>query len=138
MLQNAPHPAFRAQLANQRFPNPHAETSNNWQSVRASVRGQGADRSFVFASGMAALTTVTRLVHTGQRILTGDDIYGGTSRLLSRVLPKQGINVTNVDMTDLAVRMRSVTHALALVPVFCEDSAAGLREIRCRNRADRC
>lgn len=65
---------------------------------------KGADRSFVFASGMAALTTVTRLVHTGQRILSGDDIYGGTSRLLSRVLPKQGINVTNIDMTDIAVR----------------------------------
>ncbi len=27
---------------------------------------------------------------------------GGTSRLLSQVLPKQGINVSNVDMTDLA------------------------------------
>lgn len=65
---------------------------------------QGADRSFVFASGMAALTAVTRLVHTGQRVLSGDDIYGGTSRLLSRVLPKQGISVTNCDMTDLAAR----------------------------------
>jgi cystathionine beta-lyase/cystathionine gamma-synthase len=53
---------------------------------------------------MAALTTVTRLVTTGQRVLSGDDIYGGTSRLLSKVLPKQGINVTNVDMTDLEAR----------------------------------
>jgi cysteine-S-conjugate beta-lyase len=61
----------------------------------------GGDRSFAFTSGMAALTCVTRLVRSGQRIVAGDDIYGGTSRLLASVLPKQGIHVTNVDMTDL-------------------------------------
>ncbi len=51
---------------------------------------EGADRAFAFTSGMAALTAVTRLVGAGQRVLSGDDIYGGTSRLLSSVLPKQG------------------------------------------------
>jgi O-acetylhomoserine/O-acetylserine sulfhydrylase-like pyridoxal-dependent enzyme len=44
---------------------------------------------------MAALTAATRLVHSGQRILAGDDIYGGTSRLLSAVLPKQGARHTH-------------------------------------------
>ena len=63
---------------------------------------QGAERAFAFTSGMAALTAVTRLVGAGERVLSGDDIYGGTSRLLAQVLPKQGISITNVDMTDLA------------------------------------
>lgn len=43
---------------------------------------EGATRGFAFSSGMSALMTVTRLVRTGERIVTGEDIYGGTSRLL--------------------------------------------------------
>lgn len=62
---------------------------------------QGADRAFAFTSGMAALVAVVRLVKAGEHILAGDDLYGGTSRLLSRVVPDQGVAVTNVDMTDI-------------------------------------
>ena len=50
---------------------------------------------------MAALVAVVRLVKAGQHIVAGDDIYGGTSRLLLSVVPHQGIQVTNVDMTDV-------------------------------------
>jgi cystathionine beta-lyase len=66
---------------------------------------ENADRAFAFSSGMSALMCVTRLVNAGERIVTGDDIYGGTSRLLAQVVPKVGIEVVNVDMNDLdAVR----------------------------------
>ncbi|KAL9261378.1 Cystathionine beta-lyase, chloroplastic-like protein [Drosera capensis] len=60
-----------------------------------------ADRALCFTSGMAALTAVTRLVGTGQEIVAGDDIYGGSDRLLSEVLPKTGIVVKRVNMCDL-------------------------------------
>lgn len=43
---------------------------------------EGADRSLAFTSGMAALTAVTRLVKTGERILAGDDIYGALITVL--------------------------------------------------------
>ena len=56
---------------------------------------EGADRAFAFSSGMSALMCVTRLVKSGERIVTGDDIYGGTSRLLAQVVPKVGIEVVN-------------------------------------------
>lgn len=46
---------------------------------------EGADRSFAFTSGMAALAVVTRLVGVGEHVVAGDDIYGGTSRLLANV-----------------------------------------------------
>ena len=46
---------------------------------------ENGHRAFAFASGMAALAVVTRLVKNGERIVTGDDIYGGTSRLLADV-----------------------------------------------------
>ena len=62
---------------------------------------EGATRAFAFSSGMSALATVTRLVKSGERIVTGDDIYGGTSRLLAQVVPEVGIEVVNVDCTDL-------------------------------------
>ena len=62
---------------------------------------QGAARSFAFASGMAALSVVLRLVKAGQHVVAGDDIYGGTSRLLAQVAPGLGIAVTNVDTTDI-------------------------------------
>ena len=53
---------------------------------------------------MAALVAVVRLVKAGQHIVAGNDIYGGTSRLLLSVVPHQGIDVTNVDMTDVRCR----------------------------------
>jgi cystathionine beta-lyase len=49
---------------------------------------------------MAALSAVVRLVAAGQHIIAGDDLYGGTSRLLQRIAPSLGITVSNVDMTD--------------------------------------
>ena len=74
---------------------------------------EGATKSFAFTSGMAALAVAMRLVPAGGHIVTGDDIYGGTSRLLSRVAPDSGVEVSNVDMTDVdAVRraMRASRH----------------------------
>ncbi|KAK9915143.1 hypothetical protein WJX75_005286 [Coccomyxa subellipsoidea] len=61
---------------------------------------EGASRSFAFASGMAALSAVLRLVRAGEHVVAGDDIYGGTSRLLTRVAPDLGISVSNVLTTD--------------------------------------
>ena len=69
-------------------------------SAEAPIRTQGGDRAFAFASGMAALGAVVRLAGAGQHIIAGDDLYGGTSRLLQRVAPGLGIQVSNVDMTD--------------------------------------
>ncbi|CAN4118525.1 unnamed protein product [Withania somnifera] len=60
-----------------------------------------ADRAFCFTSGMAALAAVTRLVQAGEEIIAGDDIYGGSDRLLSQVVPKSGIVVKRVDTTNL-------------------------------------
>ncbi|KAL0024689.1 hypothetical protein WJX77_009297 [Trebouxia sp. C0004] len=69
---------------------------------------EGADQAFAFASGMAALAAVLRLVGAGKGVVAGDDLYGGTSRLLAQVAPNLGIQVTNVDTTDV----RAVEKAL--------------------------
>ncbi|CAI9779532.1 unnamed protein product [Fraxinus pennsylvanica] len=60
-----------------------------------------ADQALCFTSGMAALAAVTRLVGTGEEIVAGDDMYGGSDRLLSQVIPKTGVVVKRVDTTNL-------------------------------------
>jgi cysteine-S-conjugate beta-lyase len=42
-----------------------------------------------------------RVCAVGEHVVAGDDIYGGTSRLLDQVLPALGVEVANVDHTDL-------------------------------------
>ena len=63
---------------------------------------QGAHRAFAFVSGMAALSAVVRLVPHGGHIVAGNDLYGGTSRLLARAVPRFGITVSHVDTANPA------------------------------------
>jgi cysteine-S-conjugate beta-lyase len=54
---------------------------------------EGAHRAFCFASGLAAITAVARLLRPGDELVAGDDLYGGTCRLFSRILSRSGIVV---------------------------------------------
>lgn len=56
-------------------------------------------RAFAFTSGMAALSAVTRLAHSGDEIVLSDDSYGGSYRLLSKVASKNGVIVKYVDLS---------------------------------------
>ncbi|PYY15053.1 MAG: cystathionine beta-lyase [Acidobacteria bacterium] len=53
-------------------------------------------RAFAFASGLAALTAVTRLLKPGDEILVIDDVYGGTCRLFSKILKRSQVAVRYV------------------------------------------
>src|SRR6186713_3172862 len=74
------------------------------QDLLASL--EGGDRGFSFASGLAAEDTLLRAVlKPGDHIVMGNDVYGGTHRLVSRVFVPWGISISTVDMSDLdAVR----------------------------------
>jgi len=54
-----------------------------------------------FASGLAAEDAVLRLLRPGQRVLLGNDAYGGTFRLIAKVWEPLGITWTAADLTDL-------------------------------------
>ncbi|MBS8263659.1 bifunctional cystathionine gamma-lyase/homocysteine desulfhydrase [Mesobacillus boroniphilus] len=58
-------------------------------------------RGFAFGSGMAAITAVMMLFSTGDHIILTDDVYGGTYRVMNKVLNRIGIESTFVDTTDL-------------------------------------
>ncbi|MCA9865773.1 MAG: cystathionine gamma-synthase [Anaerolineales bacterium] len=73
---------------------------------------EGGRFGLSFASGMAAIDTVLRLVRPGERVLCGNDLYGGTFRLFDKVLADYGIVFDYVDTTDTA----AVREALAAAP----------------------
>ena len=60
-----------------------------------------ARHGLAFASGLAAEDSILRLLRPGQRILLGDDAYGGTFRLISKVWSPLGFPWSAVDLADL-------------------------------------
>jgi cystathionine gamma-synthase len=71
-----------------------------------------------FASGMAAETMVLTLLKPGDHVVLGDDVYGGTYRILSKVLQGWGLEFDTVDLTDLDAVRKSVREATRVV--WCE------------------
>jgi cystathionine gamma-synthase len=59
-----------------------------------------AGSGFAFASGMAAEDALLRILDPGDHLLVPDDAYGGTFRLVARVLSRYGITYLPVDLTD--------------------------------------
>lgn len=57
---------------------------------------------FAFSSGMAAITAVMMLFNSGDHVILTDDVYGGTYRVMTKVLNRLGIASTFVDTSDLA------------------------------------
>lgn len=59
-----------------------------------------AERALVVGSGMGALDVITRILKPGDEVITGDDLYGGTNRLLKFLSTNMGIKVHHVDTTN--------------------------------------
>lgn len=78
---------------------------------------EGGVAGFAFASGMAALTAVLSLLHSGDRVLISSNVYGGTFRLLDKVFDHFGITYTIADTTDLAVFESQITEDVRAVVI---------------------
>jgi cystathionine beta-lyase len=63
-------------------------------------RLEGGGHALAYTSGVAALSAVFGLVRSGESILAGSDLYGGTVRLLARVFPRRGVAVLFGDPSD--------------------------------------
>lgn len=61
----------------------HNPTRDAYEKCIADL--EGGIRGFAFASGMAATATILELLDTGDHVVAGDDLYGGTFRLFHRV-----------------------------------------------------
>lgn len=62
---------------------------------------EGGVRGFAYASGMAAIGSALALLKSGDELIAPADLYGGSWRYLTTVLPQQGITVRFVDASDL-------------------------------------
>ncbi|ORY03016.1 cystathionine beta-lyase [Basidiobolus meristosporus CBS 931.73] len=62
----------------------------------------GAKKAFAVSTGMTALDVITRLVDSGDEIIAGDDLYGGSNRLLTYLKEHSNITVHHVDTTNPA------------------------------------
>lgn len=74
-------------------------TRSNFETTIAAL--EGGVRGLAFASGMAASHCATMLLESGQHVIAGTDIYGGTYRLLHKICCRSGISVTLADTTNL-------------------------------------
>ncbi len=63
---------------------------------------EGGRFGLSYASGMAAIDTVLRLVRPGETVICGNDVYGGTFRLFDKVLADYGLRFVFVDTADTA------------------------------------
>ena len=76
-------------------------TRNSFDEQLAAV--EGANYALSFASGLAAIDVLLRAtLKPGDNILLGNDVYGGTYRLLSKVFVPWGVGLDVVDITDTA------------------------------------
>ncbi|MFD2969906.1 cystathionine gamma-synthase [Sphingobacterium bambusae] len=76
---------------------------------------ENAQFGLAFASGMAATDTVLRLLKPGDEVLTGDDLYGGSYRIFTKVYAHYGIKFVFVNTSDPAELENALTEKTKLI-----------------------
>ncbi len=79
---------------------------------------EGAAYGFAFGSGLAALDATLKLLRTGDHVISGENIYGGSHRLMERIYSQYGVTFSFVDMRDVGNVERAITPATRMI--FCE------------------
>src|SRR6201995_4998738 len=62
---------------------------------------EGGSSAHVFSSGMAAIAALVAMFKTGDHVVCGSNLYGGTPRLFDQIIANYGILFSYVDTTDL-------------------------------------
>lgn len=93
---------------------PKWEYSRTGNPTRAALEAliaelEGGKAGFAFASGMAAITAVLSLFHSGDRIIISSNVYGGTFRLLDKVFNHFGISYSIEDTTNIEELEKRIT-----------------------------
>jgi len=82
------------------------EYSRSGNPTRAALEAclaslEGGRFGFAYASGMAAISGVMQLLSAGDHVVVADDLYGGSYRLFTQVMPRFGVKFSFVDATRL-------------------------------------
>lgn len=95
----------------------YARTDNPTRAVLQTQLAvlEHAERALVFSSGMAAIDAVVNLLESGDHVLAGSDLYGGTRRLLVRVAAHRGIECSFSDLSSEAEIERALRPRTKLI-----------------------
>src|SRR5579872_965169 len=104
---------------------------------------EGGIAAPVFASGMAAINAVATLLKSGDHVVAGNDLYGGTPRLFNQVLTRYGLEFTYVDTSDAGNVERAFRKSTRMVyvetptnPLMSISDLAAIAQICRRKKAD--
>jgi cystathionine gamma-lyase len=87
-----------------------------WERCVASL--EGGTHGFAFASGLASLDAILKLLSKGDHVISGENIYGGSHRLMQQVYARLGLDFTFVDMRDIRNVEKALTPATRII--YCE------------------
>ncbi|MBI4500578.1 MAG: cystathionine gamma-synthase [Gemmatimonadetes bacterium] len=76
---------------------------------------EGARHGFAFASGTAATDMVLKLLSSGDHVVAGENLYGGTHRLMTQIFARLGLTFSFVDTRDVERVSRALTPATRMV-----------------------
>src|SRR5688572_31078953 len=76
---------------------------------------EGGHSAYAFATGLAAIDAVLKLLKYGDEIVAVDDIYGGAFRLFTHIYEKFGITVRYVDCSDPLNVAEAITSQTRLI-----------------------
>ena len=76
---------------------------------------EGGKFGFAFGSGCAASTTLLMTLKSGDHVLVGDDVYGGTFRIFDKVMKQWGLEATFMDMSDPAKVREAIRPSTRLI-----------------------
>jgi len=95
----------------------YARSNNPTRKVLEDVvaKLENGHSGFAFATGLAAIDSVLKLLSAGDEIVAVDDIYGGAYRLFTHVYEKLGIKVNYVDATEVENVANAVSNKTKLV-----------------------
>jgi cystathionine beta-lyase/cystathionine gamma-synthase len=76
---------------------------------------EGGRFGLAYASGMAAIAGVMHLLSAGDHVVVADDLYGGSYRLFTRLMPRFGVRFSYVDATESGAIDKAVEDATKLI-----------------------
>ncbi len=76
---------------------------------------EGGLHGFAFSSGLAATDAVLKLLRAGDHVICGENVYGGTHRLMTQVFAQLGLTFSFVDTRDPARVAKAVTPATRMI-----------------------
>jgi cystathionine beta-lyase/cystathionine gamma-synthase len=76
---------------------------------------EGAEHGFAFASGLAATDAVLKLLSAGDHVICGENVYGGTHRIMTQVFERLGLRFTFVDTRDVSSVEAALTAATRMI-----------------------